>query len=340
MVEDIHYKKLREGVKAWNIWRFGSSTYFLDLSNIDLQGASLIGIDFHGVDLTNANLSHTQLTGANLSGTTLHNTNLSYAHLREANLAGADLTNTNLTGAHLKMTRFLNTRLRDCIGLESLDHQGTSYIDQGTLKYSDNLPIDFLYELGLDDWEITIADLNNDELEPIEVASILKKIYKSHPSIAPEYYSCFISYSHSDKKFAHKLYEKLSQAGITCWLDNHEFLPGDDMRDKIHQGINSLDKVLLCCSKDSLNSYWVNTELDKTLLKEKDLWKDSINKTLALIPLNLDNYIFEWQSSRKSELIRRYIEDLSNWEELPEKFDYAVNRVIAALSIPDCINRI
>ncbi len=340
MADNICIEKLKQGVVEWNMWRLTSSIYRLDLSDISLQGVGLIGIDFHGVDLTNSDLSYTQLTGANLSGTILLNTNLSYAHLREVNLAGADLTNSNLTGAHLKRTRFLNTRLKDCVGLESCDHQGESYMDQGTLKYSENIPVDFLYEVGLNDWEIIVSNLNNNDLAPMELASILKKIYKSHSSMAPKYYSCFISYSHSDKKFAHKLYERLSQEGITCWLDNHEFLPGDDMRDKIHQGINSLDKVLLCCSKNSLNSYWVNTELDKALIKEKDLWQDSMNRTLALIPLNLDNYIFNWNSSRKSELIRRYIEDLSNWEELPGKFDYAINRILTALSIPDSINRI
>jgi len=339
MADKFCIQKLKEGVRAWNTWRFGSSIYELDFSNFNLEKESLIGIDFHGVNLTNTNLSYAQLTGANLSGTKLINTNLSYAHLREANLAGADLTSTNLTGAHLRMTRFLNTRIKDCVGLESIDHQGMSFIDYGTLKYSDDLPKDFLYEGGLNDWEISVADLNKDNLKPLELATILKKIYKSHSSMSQEFYSCFISYSHDDKIFAHKLYERLSAEGINCWLDNHQFLPGDDMRDKIHEGINSLDKVLLCCSKSSLNSYWVNTELDKALIKEQELWEDSLNKTLALIPLNLDNYIFDWNSSRKSELIKRYIEDLSNWEKLPDKFDYAVNRLITALSIPNNIIR-
>jgi len=339
MADEIYIEKLRKGVVFWNTWRFGSSINNIDLSDIDLQGEFLIGIDFHGVDLSNANLRYTQLTGANLSGTKLNNTDLSYAHLREANLAGADLTNTILTGVHLSSTRFLNTRIRNCTGLEFIDYQYTSFVDYGTLKYSDDLPKEFLYQGGLNDWEISVADLNNENLKPLELAAILKKIYKSHSSMSQKFYSCFISYSHDDKKFAHKLYDKLSTEGITCWLDNHQFLPGDDMLDKIHEGINSLDKVLLCCSKSSLNSYWVNTELDKALMKEQVLWEDSLNKTLALIPLNIDNYIFEWNSSRKSELMKRYIEDLVNWEELSEKFDYAVNRLITALSIPDNIIR-
>jgi hypothetical protein len=36
-----------------------------------------------------------------------------------------------------------------------------------------------------------------------------------------EFYSCFISYSHADQPFAHRLHDQLQGRGIRCWLDEH-----------------------------------------------------------------------------------------------------------------------
>jgi len=324
---------LSQGLTLWNTLRVQQNYAFLDMSDIDLMGWNLIGFDLRFINFTNTNLKGVQLTGANLTGCNFTNADLSYAHLREAYLAAADFTQTNLTGTHFNMTRFLNTRLADCFGLETCDHQGASMMDQGSLKYSKNIPEDFLYGLGLSEWEIEAAKLNNEDLTSDELNSILKNIYCSH-SIQPDtYYNCFISYSRFDEDFAKILYEKLNKLGVKCWMDRHAILPGDDLRDQIHEGIDIFDKVVLCCSKSSLNSYWVNHEIDKALKKEELLWNKFKKRKLALIPLNLDDYIFEWNSSRASEIGKRHIEDLTNWDSTPQKLEYAMKRIERSLLI-------
>ena len=38
------------------------------------------------------------------------------------------------------------------------------------------------------------------------------------------------------------------------------------------------DKVLLCCSKESLQSWWVDKEIQKALMKEEQLWKERLER--------------------------------------------------------------
>src|SRR4051812_37529975 len=77
-----------------------------------------------------------------------------------------------------------------------------------------------------------------------------------------QFYSCFISYSHTDKSFARRLHDQLQGRGIRCWLDEHQLLPGDDIYEQVDHGIRLWDKVLLCCSKASLTSWWVDNEIN------------------------------------------------------------------------------
>ena len=112
-----------------------------------------------------------------------------------------------------------------------------------------------------------------------------------------QWYSAFISYSHKDLSLAKRLYDQLQGRGIRCWLDEHSMKPGERILDCVNQAIRVTDRMLICCSEYSLESWWVKDEIRKTLEKE------AMEKRDIIIPLNLDSYLFKgWNDELATDI--------------------------------------
>lgn len=296
-----------------------------DLSEATLTQVKLVDTNLSGANLMEANLNQANLSGANMRGATLHLADLSNANLSAVDLHNAILMSTNLTGAIVKgadfsevrcnAVQFTNIDLSNVNGLETIQHGGPSTIDINTLvKSKGKIPEVFLRGCGV----------------PDEIIAYIPSLFGG---IAIEFYSCFISYSHADKAFARRVHDTLQGRGIRCWLDEHQMLPGHDIFKEVDRGIRLWDKVLLCASKNSLTSWWVDNELETLFEKERGLMREHGDKIGALIPLDLDGYLFTdaCPTPKKTQIQSRLAANFQGWETDNALFEREIERVIKAL---------
>jgi uncharacterized protein YjbI with pentapeptide repeats len=275
-----------------------------ELIRASVTHANLTGADLHEANLRETNLSESNLSGiGDLSGAILTGANLNGVDLSEANLVGANLSHVLLE--HVKFERaivgstiFGGVDLSSCSGLDSIEHVGPSTLGVDSIIQSKGrIPEAFLRGVGLsDEWTAYIPSLVWDGIQ---------------------FFSCFISYSSADKPFALRLYDALQSKGIRCWLDEKQLLPGDDISRGLERGIYSWDKFLLCASKNSLTSWWVEKEIKSTLAKERTLQEERGEPVLKLIPLDLDGYMVtgKWNFGVFGEEIKsRVAADFRGWE--------------------------
>ena len=79
----------------------------------------------------------------------------------------------------------------------------------------------------------------------------------------------------------------------------------------------------------------MDNEIKIAFDKEQYLWKERGKEVLALIPLNLDNYLFsgKWQSGLSTEVKARLAADFTGWERDNKKFEVQVERLVKALRV-------
>ena len=326
MADEEHLRILRQGVGVWNQWREAHRDIRPDFSEVDLREvnlreADLQGADLHGaslayVDLTEANLADADLHGAHLGGAnfflaSLHGADLHGASLGDsdlgkadldgadlrdaylgyANLHGADLRGTDLDAAIVGWTVFADVNLSVVKGLESVKHTGPSTIGIDTIYASrGRIPEVFLRGAGVPDEFITYM--------------------RSLVGRAIEFYSCFISYSSKDQEFAERLYADLRAKGVYCWFALEDMKTGDKIRPRIDEAIRHYDKLLLLLSANSVESTWVEKEVETAFEEE------SRRKRAVLFPVRLDDSVMQTGMAWAADIRRtRHIGDFRTWKD-------------------------
>jgi uncharacterized protein YjbI with pentapeptide repeats len=288
-------------------------------------GATLIGCDFaeesfFGADLSDATLEKCNLMRANLIRTQMKGTLLSSCGLHEAFLVQAVVEGAKFEKCVFSQTVVAGIDLSVVTGLETCQHDGPSHVAasleataRGIQKRFDKLTSVEVFLRG--------AGVPDEYLATFR-ATVQKPF---------EFYSCFISYSHTDADFARRLYNDLQMTGIRCWLDEHALLPGDDIFSEVDKAIRSWDKLILCCSRASLDSWWVARELDTAFEKERNLHKAGKVDTLAIIPIDLDGFLFQWTGSHAASLKKRLAANFTGWQTNIRSYQKPLNLLASAL---------
>jgi hypothetical protein len=321
-------------IPNWNRWRTQDPTLPIDLRNANLSKLELSGVDLRLADLRGAFLRGTMLeksllTYANLSGADLSGANLDasdcsfadfrgayliYASAREttmrranlngANLTGADLQNADLESAILLETVLVDSNLCGVKGLDGCDQPGPSMIDHRTVLRSGRLPLVFMRGCGLPD-----------------------DLVESYSKIKRTLISCFLSHSTRDDIFTRKLYLSLQDAGVRCWFAPEDLPIGAKIRPAIDREIYSRDKFIIVLSKNSVESAWVEKEVETAFEREYK------HVSSFLAPIRLDDAVMDTDRAWAADLRRQFnIGDFRSWED-PVQYQMAFGRLLHDLRL-------
>ena len=141
-----------------------------------------------------------------------------------------------------------------------------------------------------------------------------------------------LSYGEPDELFAERLCMALEAKGVRTWFFPRDAEPGAKLRHVIRQGVNNHDRVVLICSRDSLQMKEVTNEIEQALARESREGGSAV-----LLPITTDDFIFsEWSPQdpdKKQELLDRIVADFRKAATDQAEFDKQVERFVAALRV-------
>lgn len=286
---------------------------------IDLRGAKLRGADLEGADLFGA-----ALTGADLRQADLSDATLTMADCQRGNFAGADLTRTMLEdcdlggalfdGATIASTVFFDVDVSSLCGATSLTHEWPSAVDARTVMRSYRHPRlkPFMLDCGIP--EIFAEYM-------IECAKAL-----GEDALKELMQSTFISYGGPDEPFARRLYGALRVHGVVTFFFPETARVGERIGNEVFSALQRHDRMILVCSRNSLDRPGVLDEIQETLDREA---RDG--GASYLIPVMIDDYLLtDWKDAQPAlaeKVGRRVAADFRD----PVNFDHALGRLLAAL---------
>jgi len=282
-----------------------------DFSSTNFSGADLTLVTFIRANLTGADLSGAEMLGSRLWEVTLSITDFSGADLSGVSLIDSDLSSINLTGVTMYSSRLVNCNLAQCVGLETVKHEGPSYVDFGTLRTS-------FRESG---------NRFTPELETFFLnAGLPKELLDTLPRILAEvkYSTCFVCHGSPDLTFAEKLVKDLKMRGVSCWLYPMDYTPGRKVWGEIIERRREAEKMIVLCSAKALIRDGVLKEIEEQIDEDPD----------KIVPISLDNTwresgfpVKRGQRDLKQFLLDRNYADFSD----ESKYEASLNRLLKGI---------
>jgi uncharacterized protein YjbI with pentapeptide repeats len=283
------------------------------LSRAAINASDLIGAVFVNAKLIDADLTGASLNFANFTGADMTNASFGNAHLNDVVLTGA-----KLDSAHLSSTVLSNLDVGRLCEAKMLEHGGPSFIDSRTVIKSYRHPglKQFMLDCGVPpifaEYMIDCARATSE--------SLLRSLMQS----------TFISYGGPDEAFARKLNRALKDHGVVTFFFPLSATIGERIDREVYRRLQEHDRVILVCSRKSLDRVGVLNEIRETFAREA---RDG--GANYLIPVTLDDYVFTGWRVTQPELAervgRRVVGDFRDTAHNEVKFNAAVERLLNAL---------
>jgi hypothetical protein len=247
-----------------------------------------------GITANNADFSHAELNGATLNHCQLQNAKFTKAFIA-AEFDSSDIRGADFGGSHILASSFFNVDVSAAKNMNSASYHSDCRIDYQTIKLSQNVPTPLLAACGVAHFHIPYIDA-------------ISKNSAKHPS-------CFISYSVKDDKFIQRFRNELANNGIRSWFAPRDLPFGASTRDVIESQIRSHDRLIVVLSKSSLQSQWVQFEVETALEIERKKKKEII------IPVCIDDEVFKSRISWARHIVRtKNIALHQNWRRSDSSF--------------------
>lgn len=321
-----------------------------DLANANLRDASFYGASLREVDLSNSELTYIQLKGANLTGASLENASVNASDLIDADFSGANLNRADFTGASLNRARFTGAKLRSA-------HFGNAVMDEMELEGANltGVKLSSAHLCDLDvrplckarrlthlapsfvDARTVMRSYTHPGLKQFLVDCGVPQIFAEYmidcawalgePLLRSLMQSTFISYGGPDEPFARRLYNALQQHGVVVFFFPENARVGERINSEVFRQIQEHDRVLLICSRNSLDRAGVINEIQETLDREA---RDG--GVTYLLPIMLDDYVLtgwrDMQPVLAERVGRRIIADFRKAKRNTHAFSLAIDRVV------------
>lgn len=246
------------------------------MERADLTDANLVFARLIDADLRDAILVDANLTGANLNLANLQRADLSQAYMAEANLMNCVLAGANLMEISLAYTQLTNLDLKPLIEASDVKHLGPSIVDWRSVAKSLGAGTrrleGFLLDTGMPQVFVTYQIDCARTVDEADLFSMLQSV--------------FISYGAPDEAFAGSLHDSLGRSGVKTWFFPTDAIPGEKLHREMWRGIQSLDRVLIICSRAAFGQGGFLNEVELAFEKEA-----KGGKTI-LLPITLDDYVF------------------------------------------------
>jgi hypothetical protein len=140
----------------------------------------------------------------------------------------------------------------------------------------------------------------------------------------------FISYGGPDEAFAQKLYDALKAHGVVTFFFPKSATVGERIDNEVFGRFQEHDRVILVCSRNSLDRPGVLNEIQETFDREA---RDG--GATYFLPVTLDDYVFTgWRTTQPvlaERVGRRVVGDFRRAAHSRKEFVEALGRLLDAL---------